>query len=443
MRIALLTDFHADPELLAMLVEKARRHHVKAIWNFGPVLAGCLFPNEVLDILRREKVLSLLTESDLQVLRSCQSSVKLRHFKQPDQWLYWHWLVDSLTIENRRYLRSIPRSQRQRLCKKLVLTGNRLSDLEIPSQTDLIVGNFGQSPLPRQRERQQLVDLAVAKATPDSVVYGILDLGSTPCPVQYFRVKLNNRSWQQRAAAAFRQLPAIFWPYIPTPGDRQVGPSLLQALKTFNPPATEAVSNDAPLVQDRVYALLDNFLQKRPQLILHSHCVTQLALQLFDQLQPLHRLEGPARRWLQYAGLLHDIGWVTGSQSHHKTSLHIILHTAFLPLEWEERAIIGLTARYHRRTEPNKRHDFFDSLRPERQQLVTVLASLLRIADCLDASQQQVVQGLTCRLDPTETVRLQCDATAPLQNEQEKLDQKGILFEKTFKRKLVLEWNVR
>ncbi|MEA4906585.1 MAG: HD domain-containing protein, partial [Anaerolineaceae bacterium] len=62
----------------------------------------------------------------------------------------------------------------------------------------------------------------------------------------------------------------------------------------------------------------------------HSHQVTFLALRLFDELKTLHQLGDRERRWLEYAGILHDIGWIEGWKGHHKATLRIILTTPTL-----------------------------------------------------------------------------------------------------------------
>jgi hypothetical protein len=43
--------------------------------------------------------------------------------------------------------------------------------------------------------------------------------------------------------------------------------------------------------------------------LVHSRKVTDLALKLFDDLEPLHRMRARERFLLECAGQLHDIGW--------------------------------------------------------------------------------------------------------------------------------------
>ena len=105
----------------------------------------------------------------------------------------------------------------------------------------------------------------------------------------------------------------------------------------------------------------------------HSRHVTFLALRLFDELQPLHQLGPEERFWLQAGSLLHDIGWVEGWRSHHKTSMRIILSTPMLPFSNKERLIIGSIVRYHRKGLPKAKHDNYAALPPASQRVTSQL----------------------------------------------------------------------
>ena len=52
--------------------------------------------------------------------------------------------------------------------------------------------------------------------------------------------------------------------------------------------------------------------QKYNQETLHTLHVTALAVSLFDQLRELHHLDRRSRQLLECAGLLHDLGEITG-----------------------------------------------------------------------------------------------------------------------------------
>jgi exopolyphosphatase/pppGpp-phosphohydrolase len=169
----------------------------------------------------------------------------------------------------------------------------------------------------------------------------------------------------------------------------------------------------------------------------HGRHVTFLALRLFDQLQPLHQLGAEERFWLQAASLLHDIGWVEGWRSHHKTTLRIILSTPMLPFSSKERLIIGSIARYHRKGLPKATHDNYAALPPATQKVTSILASFLRLADGLDQNHRGLVSDLTCRI-ADDKITVLCTVTEPADDELAAAAEKSDLLHKVYKKKIAI-----
>jgi predicted phosphodiesterase len=207
------------------------------------------------------------------------------------------------------------------------------------------------------------------------------------------------------------------------------------------PPAAAAPAA-APSVPD---ATKDDRLQAVLQLARsceyeegHTHQVTRLALQLFDELQLVHGLGPRERYWLQCGALLHDIGLIEGVQGHHKASLRIILDTPLLPFDKRERLMIGSIARYHRAALPQERHSHFAALKPGSRRIVRILAAILRVADGLDYTHQSLVNELSCVLSPKQ-ILVRCAVKGPAEEERQRALQKGDLLEEVLERKLVIE----
>jgi hypothetical protein len=171
----------------------------------------------------------------------------------------------------------------------------------------------------------------------------------------------------------------------------------------------------------------------------HSLHVAELSLILFDALRPLHRLGQAERDLLEYAAMLHDIGWREGQEAHHKSSLRMIMAEDRLPLEAGERAIVANVARYHRGALPDKGHDAYRALKASDRAVVDRLASILRVADALDASHASVVVSAEYRPSKGGVVLLLGTSGYP-DRELEKARAKKDLFERTFKRTLAFEW---
>jgi exopolyphosphatase / guanosine-5'-triphosphate,3'-diphosphate pyrophosphatase len=167
----------------------------------------------------------------------------------------------------------------------------------------------------------------------------------------------------------------------------------------------------------------------------HARKVRDLALALFDQLQPLHQLGATERDILEAAALLHDIGWTVAGKKHHKHSAALIrLNAAKLTgFETVEVELIALVARYHRKSEPKAEHEDYAGQPEQNRNTVCKLASLLRLADGLDRPHLQWVRALRCEVNERH-VMIQVCATAEAGLHIEGASRKRGLFEAVFQR---------
>jgi exopolyphosphatase/guanosine-5'-triphosphate,3'-diphosphate pyrophosphatase len=164
----------------------------------------------------------------------------------------------------------------------------------------------------------------------------------------------------------------------------------------------------------------------------HSHHVAKLALRLFEQTRALHGLGDREQEWLEYAALLHDVGYLINSRQHHKHAYYLIKNADLYGLTAEEIELIANVARYHRRALPDRRHASLLALAPKRRKTVEMLSALLRIADALDRTQFGVIQDVTVRLGKPLTIGLSASGDAEL--ELWAARNRADLFEKIFKR---------
>ena len=147
----------------------------------------------------------------------------------------------------------------------------------------------------------------------------------------------------------------------------------------------------------------------------HVQQVSRLALELFDALEDLHSLGDHDRLLLESAALLHDIGWSVArdGKGHHRASARLIREHSWTVFNAESVTILAQVARYHRKSVPTLEHEEFAALSPAERLRVQQLAALLRIADGLDRSHQQRIQGLAVELQPGRIiVRLATERTA-------------------------------
>ncbi len=131
----------------------------------------------------------------------------------------------------------------------------------------------------------------------------------------------------------------------------------------------------------------------------HGRTVAGFAVQLFDDLGPLHGLTPRDRVLLLAASLLHDIGDFVRYEGHHKHSHYIIAHSDIMGLAPEEREVVANVARYHRKSPPSIEHENFRALSREARVKVKMMASILRLADALDREHRQVVNRVSARVE--------------------------------------------
>jgi len=136
----------------------------------------------------------------------------------------------------------------------------------------------------------------------------------------------------------------------------------------------------------------------------HSTHVAKMALNIFDTLQVELDLPDEDRELLEYASLLHDIGYYISHSKHHKHALYIIRHAKLKGFREDEIEIIANVARYHRRSTPKKRHGEYWKLKAPIRKRIKKLSGILRVADGLDRSHYQNVQELFLDVTDNELV---------------------------------------
>jgi exopolyphosphatase/guanosine-5'-triphosphate,3'-diphosphate pyrophosphatase len=173
----------------------------------------------------------------------------------------------------------------------------------------------------------------------------------------------------------------------------------------------------------------------------HALHVAALCEKLFGALDALHRFSDTEKKWLRCAALLHDIGWIDGQKKHHKNSLNRILEADLPSLSPEEKIVVGLLARYHRKALPKDSHPHFGSLSAARKDTVKKLAALLRLADGLDRTHAARIRELSCVLEKNRVRLLVTRAASFSETDLMTGKKKSDLFEEAFGKKLRIEWS--
>jgi exopolyphosphatase/guanosine-5'-triphosphate,3'-diphosphate pyrophosphatase len=140
--------------------------------------------------------------------------------------------------------------------------------------------------------------------------------------------------------------------------------------------------------------------------MVHSAHVAELALQLYDQTQPMHTLPAHCREYLEAAATLANVGLVIAHSKHHLHSYYVIRNSELAGLTDHEIELIATVARYHRKSSPKPSHHQFMQLSDEARVVVRTLAAVLRVAIGLDRSYDGRVAGLRVQVRDA-TVRIE------------------------------------
>ncbi len=130
----------------------------------------------------------------------------------------------------------------------------------------------------------------------------------------------------------------------------------------------------------------------------HARKVALFAHQLFESLQPMHKLPPETGKLLEASAHLLDTGHFISSVGHHKHSAYVVQNADMPGFTDRERLLIATLCRFHRKSMPAARHEMFQTLPVEDKHTVNYLTPLLRIADGLDSGQEQRIERMEVQI---------------------------------------------
>ena len=96
---------------------------------------------------------------------------------------------------------------------------------------------------------------------------------------------------------------------------------------------------------DTYQHVLEMARQYNPEDVAHMEQDAYLATTIFRLTRELHELPQEYEELLEYAALLHDIGYFYGYEAHHKHAYRMIMATDIPGLDEREKAIVANVAR--------------------------------------------------------------------------------------------------
>lgn len=130
----------------------------------------------------------------------------------------------------------------------------------------------------------------------------------------------------------------------------------------------------------------------------HARASAANVVELFRQLRPLHGLHSNYSRLLEAACYLIDVGHYVSDTGHHKHSHYIVANSDLPGFTDQERRVIALLCRYHRKSMPAQRHREWIELGVEERRAIELLAPFVRLADAMDRSRDQHVRLRRCEI---------------------------------------------
>jgi exopolyphosphatase/guanosine-5'-triphosphate,3'-diphosphate pyrophosphatase len=184
--------------------------------------------------------------------------------------------------------------------------------------------------------------------------------------------------------------------------------------------------------------LVEQFAKRFGVDLKHARKVAHFALELFHALDKFHALPASDARLLETAAYLRDVGHAISDASHHKHSLYIVANADLGGFTDIERIQVAMLCRYHRKSMPASRHSDFMLMPPENRRSITMLTPLLRIADALDRSREQRVDGIDCIVAP-DGVKLRLKSGADTGLEKWAVEGAAAAFRQVYQMPLTVE----
>jgi exopolyphosphatase/guanosine-5'-triphosphate,3'-diphosphate pyrophosphatase len=170
----------------------------------------------------------------------------------------------------------------------------------------------------------------------------------------------------------------------------------------------------------------------------HGRLTAKLAAYLFEQSKPLHNLTDDHLLPLEIAALLHDIGHFINAVDHERHGYYLLSVNHLIGLTAREQNIVANIVRYHRKQSPSTDDGNFKSLTQPDRSIVNKLTALLRLADSIDVSHDNLVTNV--KLNETKSGwRIQVSSRTDTMLANWALEKRKTLFEEVFGVRLHIE----
>jgi putative phosphoesterase len=438
---ALISDVHGNLPALKAVLKDADRAKARQIWYLGDFVGYIPFPNECVERIRKKADVAIIGNYDQSVMAFEEHKNEWKKSKKPPKFDALAWNSGRLASQSRQYLKDLPENIRLEIGGfEILLTHGspmsidepvlpetpekRLVELGAAASADIIIMGHSHQFMSRRAGKHWFINpgsVGLPAGNDWRASYALLEIAKNKINVVERKIDYDITPVIEAMREA--NLSRSFIEMV----QRDYGIDLNKQPRSRDAGPKNEKSRSSVIKAVRRFAGDCDYGEH------HGEQVTLLALILFDELRPLHHLGDDDRFFLQCAGLLHDIGWMSGQRGHHKVSMRLILDSKKLPLTDKQRIMIALIARYHRKTLPKATHPIYSQLPKKDRQRVKILAGILRIADGLDRTHADVIQSLRCEPGPND-ILVECRAAKSPVFEMEEAGKKSNLLKEALMR---------
>ncbi|MDW5299188.1 MAG: exopolyphosphatase [Sedimentibacter sp.] len=144
---------------------------------------------------------------------------------------------------------------------------------------------------------------------------------------------------------------------------------------------------------------IDNVLLKYDVDLQHSYRIRKLSLDLYDQLDSLHQLDGSYRKLLEVGSLLHDVGLHIDYYDHHYHGFYLAINSKINGLSYRELVICAFIVGMHRNEDFKQDWaDYYPVINQDDYNAIQKLSLFVRISEELCKSQNGNIKELKCSI---------------------------------------------
>ncbi len=435
MKIAVMSDIHGNINALEAVLADATEKGAEEFWNLGNIVSFGAFHEEVVSALSEDSFFSTVGAYDMKVMDGASKARKLKKRDITKKGKRLGFIKKHLSGSARKFIESLPDRRSLVIEGKTVLAVHgsvepllasinanipmdEFSGIMQVLNTDIILCWVPGESFVKESEGRLFVN-------PGSV--GLSDDGNSKA--SYAMLEISGG----RISAVLNRV------------EYDVEATVVESIERGAPDIySELLFSGRRKAAGIRKAVHDDYIKAAKSLAVrnlwddeHSMQVMMNAVDIFNGLSELHGFGEKELVILKSACILHDIGINRGVQGHHKKSMKIILKSSLRPFSVIERNMIALIARYHRKALPSKKHEIYSSLEISEKHAVDVLSAIIRVADGLDRTHQNIVEKISCNVHP-EIIELICRFKGNADKEIEYGLKKSDLMKSIFGRDVII-----